>query len=218
MALYVCTSLFFAAIILLLVLKFAWGVDKGRLYHMLAVAQGADVYATAEEFRKAVEDEVVRITVDDIRERRVARDMDSDFARTIGGTGIEDTVLSGIRESDARMNSFNTVIRNFNQRLNTVEEEARSKGISEITATLETLEPDLAKRHLLEMYDNNEVNRIIMVLQGMQPRKRTDILNEMTTEDEIKKLADILKRIGDGEPYTNEVDRARNEMQNLDEE
>jgi len=81
-----------------------------------------------------------------------------------------------------------------------LKEEAESAGIAELTTLTENMQPELAKKYLLDMYKNREYDRIILIIKGMDLKKRKNIINEFQTDEETSNMADILRRIGNGEP------------------
>ncbi len=65
---------------------------------------------------------------------------------------------------------------------------------------MERLEPEQAKTFLLEMLEKNEIEQVVMLLAGMEERRRPALLGEFQTPDEIAKIAEVLRLIRQGHP------------------
>lgn len=213
-ALYLFASLFLATVILGLVLKYAWNVDRTKMMQMLAIAQGADLYNSEAKMREAVEERIASMTFEEVLAKRTERDLDRDFATT-GSGSMGDTVMHEIRTIEDKMKSQQAVHANFERRLKQVRDDAQSLGIREVTQMIERLEPDLGKRHIKEMIDKGQYARVIAILRGMQITPRSDLLNEMTQDEEVKNLAVIFQKLADGDPEEAVVQEAEEEMKKL---
>jgi alanyl-tRNA synthetase len=103
-----------------------------------------------------------------------------------------------------------TMQADFDAEKKRLKEESASAGIAELTTLAENMQPELAKKYLLDMYKNQEYDRIIWVLKGMEPKKRKNIVNEFQSDEEVANMADILRRIGNGEPDAKLADDLKN--------
>jgi hypothetical protein len=76
----------------------------------------------------------------------------------------------------------------------------------------------VAKNMLLGIIrDFGDWNRVLTMMQNMNPRKKREILYAMEGEEEQKKLVEILQKIGNGEPLAPEIEKAANEANNIKE-
>jgi hypothetical protein len=80
--------------------------------------------------------------------------------------------------------------------------------MQDVQRTLQSLDAEQAKEQLLMMYDDKRIDDVVTIIQAMPTEKRKDILAEFVQKGEADKLADILRRIGEGMPTTSVIDRA----------
>lgn len=197
--LYLAASLFLAQLLLGAYLAYAWRIDKDKVNLMLAVAQGFDLYESELKLREAVEDKIVQMSYDEILAMRAKRGIQEDLEKT-RESNTKDIILADVRRFEEQRNDFNEIILNSRKYLTDLEKEAQSQGFQDLVANMEALAPPLAKAQIMKMYDDEQHDRIVMLLRSMNERSRKKLLNVLTEEEDIEKLADILKRIGDGEP------------------
>lgn len=96
----------------------------------------------------------------------------------------------------------------FQRELNEIREGAQKKGLQDVQRTLQSLDADQAKQQLLIMYDDERIDDVVTIIQAMSSEKRKDIMAEFVSKDETDKLADILRRIGEGMPTTSLINQA----------
>lgn len=78
--------------------------------------------------------------------------------------------------------------------------EAREKGLADLQKTLQVMEAPQAKEQLLIIYDDKRIDDVVNIIQAMPVDIRKDILAEFAGPAESEKLAEILRRIGEGSP------------------
>ncbi|WP_419195145.1 hypothetical protein [Novipirellula herctigrandis] len=96
----------------------------------------------------------------------------------------------------------------FKEKLEKMEQGARDKGVQEVQRTLQSLDAVQAKDQLLRIYEDERVDEVVNIIQAMPIEKRKDILAEFVTPTEADKLAEILRRIGEGYPTTSLINQA----------
>ncbi|GAA5510683.1 hypothetical protein Rcae01_06193 [Novipirellula caenicola] len=99
----------------------------------------------------------------------------------------------------------------FNDKLAKMEKGAKDKGLLEVQKTLQSLDAVQAKDQLLRIYDDERVDEVVNIIQAMPIDKRKDILAEFVQPSEADKLAEILRRIGEGYPTTSLISQAGGE-------
>ena len=114
-------------------------------------------------------------------------------------------MLSELREERER---FDERLASFRSELQTMGDEAKKNGLDDVQRTLQALDPVQAKEQLLIMFDDERIDDVVTILQAMATDKRKDILAEFVSPDETEKLADILRRIGDGMPTSALINQA----------
>ena len=197
--LYLATSLFIAQTLLFAYLSYAWKIDKNKLTQMYAIAQGVDLAVDKEKLRKTIEDQVQQMSYDEVLRIRADRDTRVDYANARGGL-TEDALLAEVRRLEDQKAQFNEVMKNFEKRAADVKEQAQTAGFNELVTMMQSLQPELAKKQIMLMLNNNEHDRVVLMLRAMEEKPRKKLLNTLQADEEVEELSDILRRVGDGEP------------------
>jgi hypothetical protein len=207
LALYGCTSMFLATIILGVYLKYAWQIDHEKWIKMLAVAQGFELA----EIQQAVEDRIAEMTYEEVLEHRAKRTREDEFKQE----SIEKTVViapppveTPAEEIKPEQKKDDSMIKAFEKRLAEEKKKAADAGLAEETRLLENMEPEQAKEVIRRLLKDGAMQRVLTMLLEMEERNRGKILYTMQGEEELKDLCDILQRIGNGEPQTSLIDNA----------
>jgi hypothetical protein len=212
LALYGCTSMFLAAIILGAYLKYAWQIDHEKWIKMLAVAQGFEIA----EIQQAVEDRIAEMTYEEVLERRAKQARENEFQQeSIEKTTIVITpppVETPAEETKPEQKKDDSMIKAFEKRLAEEKKKANDAGLAEETRLLENMEPEQAKEVIRRLLKDGAMQRVLTMLLAMEERNRGEILYTMQGEEELKDLCDILQRIGNGEPQTSLIDNAANNV------
>ncbi len=111
-----------------------------------------------------------------------------------------------LRDSQARFDQRREA---FERKLDEVRKGAQNEGLQEVQRTLQSLAADQAKTLILKIYDDQRVDDVVNIIQGIPIDKRKEILAEFTSPDDTEKLHEILTRIADGLPTTSLIDQAR---------
>jgi len=208
---YFSASMLFAQIFLGAYLAFAWKIDRSKINQMIAAAQGYDFYRMEDEKRRDLIDKIQREKYDEVLQLRAERLLQGDMDRARGGV-LEDSILVQIRRSEDRKKQFEEVVRNFEKRIADLENERRSTGFTELVANISLLSPANAKIQIMKMIDDKRENQVVNILNAMEEGPRKKLLNVMKEEEEVEKLADILRRIADGEPDAKIIQDTRDEL------
>ncbi len=86
----------------------------------------------------------------------------------------------------------------FQERLAQMKAEAESAGLEAVRRTLESLRPTQAKQLIEEMLAQKEEDQVVTLLQGMSDSKRARIIAEFRTEEEMARIAEVLRRLRQG--------------------
>ncbi|MDR3199680.1 MAG: hypothetical protein LBU34_17580 [Planctomycetaceae bacterium] len=205
-ALYGCTSMFLAAIILGAYLKYAWQVDHEKWIKMLAVAQGFEIA----DIQKAVEDRIAEMSYEEVLEYRAKRIREDEFQQeSIAKTTViaPPPPAPPIEEKKPEQKD-DSMIKAFEKRLAEEKKKANDAGLAEETRLLENMEPEQAKEVIRRLIKDGATQRVLTMLLAMEEKNRGEILYTMQGEEELKDLCDILQRIGNGEPLTSLIDNA----------
>jgi len=206
-ALYGCTSMFLATVLLGLYLKYAWQIDHEKWVKILAVAQGLELA----DIQQAVQDRIAEMSFDEVLERRAARTREEEFQRNAIDKQIVITPPPPAEEpkpdektakvDDSREKAFEKKVKDYLDK-------AREAGLAEETRLLEKMEPEQAKNVIQKLWKDGKVQRVLTMLLAMEDKNRGEILYTMQTDEELKDLCDILQRIGNGEPLAAVIEDA----------
>jgi hypothetical protein len=145
---------------------------------------------------------------DEILEARKLESLDMDM-RLKSQQVFRDEMTALMMEVRDDRDRLDKRLASFRQELNEMETEALTKGLKEAGSMIQLLEAAQAKDQLLVMIDEERINDVLTIIQGMSAEKRKDILAEFVSEEEKKKLAQILRLISEGQPTTALIDGAR---------
>lgn len=115
-------------------------------------------------------------------------------------------LFANFRESEGRFDQRREA---FDRKLEEDYQGAVQAGLKDVQRTLQSLAADQAKDQLMKIYDDEKIDDVVNIIQGIPVDKRKEILAEFTTPDEADKLHKILQRIGEGLPTTQLIDKAR---------
>ena len=115
-------------------------------------------------------------------------------------------LFAEFRESEGRFDQRREA---FDRKLEEDYQGAVQAGLKDVQRTLQSLAADQAKDQLMKIYDDEKIDDVVNIIQGIPVDKRKEILAEFTTPDEADKLHKILQRIGEGLPTTQLIDKAR---------
>ncbi|MDR0337806.1 MAG: hypothetical protein LBI18_12020 [Planctomycetaceae bacterium] len=209
LALYGCTSMFLAAVILGAYLKYAWQIDHAKWIKMLAVAQGFEIA----DIHQAVEDRIAAMSYEEVLEHRAKRTREEEFQRE----SVEKTIavlspppVEAPTPETKPEPQNDSLIKAFEKRLAEEKKKAGEAGLAEETRLLENMEPAQAKEVIRRLLKDGAIQRVLTMLLAMEEKNRGEILYTMQDEEELKDLCDILQRIGNGEPLTSFIDNAAN--------
>lgn len=211
--LYLAATFFFAQLLLAAYLFYAWKINEDKLSQMVAIAQGIDLFQTEEKVRETFEEKAGSIFQEEIIKRRSERDRDLEFEKLVIDDNI-DQILSEARWLKKEKQEISWLYRNFEKRLDDIQAKAENEGFIELTQMLETIDPALAKRYLLDMIEKSEEDRVVQLIKAMEQRRRAKIIDEMREDDEIEDMAEIFQRIADGDPTADLTEDVRDTLEN----
>jgi len=208
---YFAASMFFAQTLLAAYLAFVWNVDRSKIEQMIATAQGYDLYAMEQERQQEHIDRVQQALYDEVLQLRAERLLQGDLDRARGGV-LEDSVLVQVRQFEDQRRQFDEIVRNFNRRIADVENARRSAAFNDLVSNMSLLAPANAKTQIMKMVEDKREDQVVSILGAMEDGPRKKLLNVMREEEEIEVLADILRRIADGEPEAQIARDTRDEL------
>lgn len=184
-------------------------LNMNSITHIVALLNGIDI--TGQRLRMVMEkasgSELP--SYDEVLAARVLKGLDIDVrlqAQERFARELQDRQES-LKEAQTR---FDRRREEFFVKLDELRQNTREDGMQELTRTLQALDPEQVKNQLLKMIADDRIEDVVNIIQATPLDKRTDILSEFVSPDEEEKLADILRRIGEGEPAKSLIDRAGN--------
>ncbi|MCG8648913.1 MAG: hypothetical protein MI861_03725, partial [Pirellulales bacterium] len=146
---------------------------------------------------------------DEILAARTMESLDMDM-RLRSQDEFRDQLTKMLADLRVQRERFDERRQSFDQRLEELKQGAQEEGLKQLQRILQSLDAVQAKEQLLTMYDDERIDDVVNIVQAMSTDKRKDILAEFVNKDEKTKLAEILRRIGEGTPTTTLIDQARN--------
>ena len=144
---------------------------------------------------------------DEILEARKLKSYDMDL-RLRSQKEFRDDLSTMLAELTDEKERFDERLISFRSELDEIQKGAQSEGLREVQRTLQSLDAPQAKEQLLIMYDDERIDEVVTIIQAMSSDKRKDILAEFVAKDDAAKLAEILRRIGEGMPTTSLINQA----------
>jgi len=109
-----------------------------------------------------------------------------------------------------------TIKRSFEAQL--AEAGAATAAASEenVRSLWENMKPKQVKEQILLLLDDDGLERVVARMAAMPIAKRAKIAGEFKSDEEQQKLAEILERMGEGEPETAIIEEAQRQLQPTD--
>ncbi len=219
-----CAASFAAQVMGLAYLWTTGKLNEEKLDQMLAVVHGVDLHALEAQYgpsQKPIESE--QPSFEELVEQRFAKSLDFDLRETaIDKALIELHSL----ETDlrAQRDRFDARRREFEVRIDQLRQETLDEGLTNVQLKLEAIQPKQAKDLLIKMIADASVENdgawdaAVTMLKNMPVEKSRKIIAEFKTADEIEKLHELLRRIRLGEPATDLLTEARDELRHVQDE
>lgn len=183
-------------------LLLSWQLDREKVIQMLAIAQGIDLFAAQKE-AQGDQEEVPpeQPSYQTWVERRATMFRDLELREVALENALDRLNVEQGQLTEAR-EAFRQVQESFKVQLAAAKAEAATEGMLTLGSILESIKPKQAKEQIKEMADNDEIDKVVVLLRGMSDTKRAKILAEFKTTEEVEQVAEILRLIGEGEPET----------------
>lgn len=205
-----CVATVLTQLLILLVLVGRGNLDGNSAMKMIALANGIDI--SGDRLKQILESskQMEVPSFNEVLEQR-ARMGDDIEMRLQAQKNYYEQLQVTLRDLQEKEKRFDTRRNAFNQKLDELEKGVRDEGMRELQRTLEVLDPEKAKTQLLMMFDEDEIDKIVNIVQNMSQEKRKKIINVFEGPEDEKKLGEILRRIGEGEPKQSLIEQARND-------
>lgn len=175
---------------------------------MVALANGIDISGQRVQRALQQSDQREQPDFDDVLRQRTLASTEMDL-RLRSQRSFEDELTRMLEELKVAEARFDQRREAFERRLVDVERDAQEAGLKELQRTLQALPAEQAKVQLLKFYDENRLDDVVNIVQGIPLDVRKDIMAEFVQADEAEKLYNILSWIGDGKPLSTYIDEAK---------
>jgi hypothetical protein len=204
-------------VVLLAMLWWKGVLADERVLGMLAALQGIKSTPPLET-TAVVNTEAEQPSLDQIRNTRLRASLDLDLRESAIDKSLGDlrTLETALKTESTRLDGWK---KSFDERLARLQTAATDTSLLEVQRTLEAIQPKQAKEQILLMLKepktgaDDPMQDIVTIFKAMPLDKRKKILAEFKSDEEIKKLAEILQEIRLGEPDAGLLRDARSQLQ-----
>jgi hypothetical protein len=185
-------------------------LDAATMTKVVALLNGIDI--TGERLRQVFQkaEEPEQPDFDEILRARSLASTEMDL-RLRSQRYYEDELTRMLEELKRSEGRFDQRREAFERKLEDTQRNAQDAGLKELQRTLQALPPEQAKDQLLKFYNDQRIDDVVNIIQGIPLDVRKEIMAEFVDPAEAEKLHDVLRRIGEGQPVTSFIDQARND-------
>ncbi len=208
---YVCVATVLTAAI---VFGFLWThgyLDQEKMTRIVAIARGAEPAAPVVEQVAKAPEAAEQSSLDDVEKQRAIQSRLVELREQAIDRNLDNVRFEQRKLTDERA-SYELLKKGFEEVLNEKKNEALLAGRQNMQQIWENIKPKQAKEEILQMIDANEQKEVVTILSGIAISKRAHIIGEFKTEDESKKLEEILRLIRQGVPDTLTIDQTREDL------
>lgn len=208
---YLCVATVLTAAI---VFGYVWShgyLDQEKLNRMMAIARGTEVAAPVVEQVAKAPEAAEQPSLEDVEKQRAIQSRLIELREQAIAHAIEN-VRNEQRDLTNKIDDYKRLQQGFEDVLNEKKNEALIAGRQNMQQIWENIQPKQAKQQILQMIDANEQNDVVAILSAIAISKRAKIIGEFKTEEEAKKLEEILRLIRQGVPDTLTIDQTREEL------
>jgi len=172
-------------------------VDKQKITDMLAIARGATLSTAADKLPAGPAQPVQMLSVEERDQRSTTFTRHLELREQAVQNALEQ-IASEREKLLKERQSFDLLVAAFRKEKETTVNQQEAKGQEDARAILENIKPKLAKDMILKMIAADEKDEVVAILSGMPIGKQTKIVQEFKTDEEQRKLDDILRRVRQG--------------------
>jgi hypothetical protein len=212
---YFCIGTVIAAGIMLGLASSKGYLDKDKLTKMVAIAKGTDA-------ETAVRDTLIKDagksneipeqpSLAELEAKRALRTRDFELREQALASGLDSLRYEQRKLADEK-ETYDRVKGSFEKQLAELQSGSKATGRDNIRTIWESIKPKQAKEQVLQMIAAGEQNDIVAIFTAMPTAKRAKIIGEFKSEEESKKLEEILRLIRQGEPEMKVLDKATDQV------
>ena len=213
---FLCTATVITALGSYGYLRKSGKLDDEKMFRIVAILHDVNLEKIAEENSEGAPDVPPEESSFDLRQEKMQMTTLSlqakrdDLSRLLEDF---DSQFKQLSTASARYQSYKTEVEQF---LNKIKEEALDEGLVSVRNQIQNMIPKKqAKPLLIKMLkEEDRVQQVILILNGMSSKKRTDIIKTFEPED-LDILADLYKHMLDGDPVKPFVENQLKELNKL---
>jgi len=197
---YFCLATVIAQVILLAYFGLTWKLDHNKVVQVLAILQDVDLLTLKQKADDA-EDELSseQVSYEQILEARALQVAHLQLREQALKDGLDQLQFEQRKLSDEgkRLEQLKA---SFDGELLAMQDAAVTSGREDVVTKLQGIKAKQAKQLLLEMLENEEIDDVVALLTEMSDIKSAKIIGEFKTPEDLKKIAEVLRRIRQGRP------------------
>jgi hypothetical protein len=190
-----------------------WQLDRDKCAQLLTLAQGEDLVVVSRAALPQQEELAPeQPSLEEITEARLAEDLALQL-REQALRQAQEQVRFQQRTLSDQLKRHKQVEEAFRTELAMLDENEKGTGMQTNVAMLQSMKPKQAKEQLVRMYDDGELDQVVMLMVDMADAKRKKICGEFRTDEENEKLGEILRRIREGFPLAMAAEESQKQLQ-----
>jgi hypothetical protein len=178
-----------------------WQLDRDKCAQLLTLAQGEDLVVVSRAALPQQEELAPeQPSLEEITEARLAEDLALQLRE------------QALRQAQEQVRFQQRTLSDQLKR-HKHDENEKGTGMQTNVAMLQSMKPKQAKEQLVRMYDDGELDQVVMLMVDMADAKRKKICGEFRTDEENEKLGEILRRIREGFPLAMAAEESQKQLQ-----
>jgi len=183
-----------------ILLGYAWSkgmLTQDRVAKIMAVAQGNELVSVA---AKVEDNTTAKNQIGSFEELDQKRAMQMRHLE-LREQAIQNALDQVTTERDKLLKekkTFELLVAEYRKQIADAEAGQVKKGQEDVRLIWENIKPKLAKELILKMIDADEKEQVVVILSAMPINKQSKIVSEFKSEDEQKKLDEIMRLIRQG--------------------
>ncbi len=194
---YFLAALALGTIIVVAHVWLAWKVTPQRLSLALDVIRGRPLPAAENVTLPESEEAAEEPSYDAILQRRALAYRDLEL-KSLALQNLQDQVRVEQTQLEEKQKLLANREQTFQEKLKELEDQSVTAGRETVRRTLESVKPSQAKLLISDMLKKGEKQEVVTLLAEMNDSKRSKIIAEFRTPEEINELADILRSLREG--------------------
>ncbi len=172
-------------------------LDAKKVADMLAIARGATLATGAEKPESGVAKTAEMMSIEELDQRRTTMTRHLELREQAVQNALEQ-ITSEREKLLKERQSFDLLVAAFRKEKESTEDRQLAQGKEDARAILENIKPKLAKDLILKMIEADEKEEVVAILSAMPIGKQTKIVQEFKTDEEQRKLDEIMRLIRQG--------------------